>query len=196
MIVAPEYASILEGVSYVEAIVRPWNVKFIGDLPEAKWTFTYPKTDNWAMDSWAKTGLSRNEWFSRPLRFDRRDRRRERRQFQDPRISGKIAVNWSSQSFSFRRLDELKPLIRSDYLDISEIRAERIFDMLWILERLKGLITVDSALYWLARACHTPVILIGSNDPYYLSPGHEKCRGRYSEDEVFNRIPQLNEAFR
>lgn len=171
--VAKQFASILEGVSYVEPHV--FEGEFC-DLTEAMEiaTLTYQnvvncqiygtgavidmKEESFAMESWRQAGFLQ-WWEVLPLIIDQRSADREKA-LVDLHIgtTGRriMLVNFSGTSSPFdgkRLMEDLK--FRWDHLfkivDLSDVVAERIFDLLGLMDQADLLITSDTSTLHLAR---------------------------------------------
>lgn len=202
VMVAEEFASIFDGVSYVQ----PWSVKlrFCADALIAKQTaqkhfsqvivprwwdigeppppvngqpiatvvfrgreFTLSAADwvshqvsQWRVAGFDDAGI--RDW---PLVFDMRDSRREaglaRLIFKTPKP--KLLLNLRGVSSPFAAvpevLNKLEPLKRRfEFVDISNVRAERVFDVLGLMDRATAMITVDTATLHLAHASKVPYV--------------------------------------
>lgn len=173
MVVDPAYATILDGVKYIEPILGSWDLdRARRDHPDGRVTLVQElrRSSRHAWDAWELTGLSQMEWSNRPLIFDNRNVTRESKQFGAWNVKGKVLYNLSSETFKLRKVGEIREKIRKDYIDISYVRAERIYDMLYLFERAKALITVDTSLLHLARVTGIPTIAIGPDDTYLFTP--------------------------
>lgn len=185
--VAKEFASVLDGVSYVSPIV--WDGQ-VHEVPRAiQWlaergitgvisqvTIQGPpprRTDSYMRDSWQKVGMD-HRWDQLALTFDRRDKAREKALVEKFDMSGiPVLVNVSSFSSPFPRPDFLGQLrVRFpdfNFIDISTLRAERLYDQLGLFDRAAGLITVDTSALHLAKASTVPVVAFTNPDPWLAS---------------------------
>lgn len=195
LMVSREFASILEGISYVDTKVwdGPYNelnpaiqaaLRINHNMQVSQvWASDYPGTrtrPNFQRQSWARL-KQEHRWEQIPLVFDRRDVLRERalawRTFQNIHSSSKVVlVNLSGHSSPLpmpaeqvfseikRRLGETAVVI-----DISDVRAHRIYDLLGIFDHADCLITTDTATLHLAQASSVPVIALVHNDKWLAS---------------------------
>lgn len=197
MIVAAEYASVLEGVSYVEPI--PLNVHWYMGMPEAR---RYAKTHfgggtvlqcyahEWGIDlkQWPsfmismldRTGVPLELFNDLPLVFDRRNPEREAAAV--PRTNGKpfILVNTVGVSSPFphgqkifQSLSHLRGKVT--LVDMGRIRCHRIYDVLGIMDRALGTITTDTATLHLAHGSARPYIAL-TVDGWCTSTPRGNCR--------------------
>lgn len=190
--VAQEFASILEGVSYVEPVIFPGN--FI-ETPRALLRASQLTTNitctqiygqgisslracsSFARESWYKSGAM-FRWGSLPLEFDRRSSARERA-LLDTTLAGHhgpfvlVALEGKSSPFPWRKklLDIIKWSLRGTDLDLakvvdlSEVKADRFYDLLGLYDRAEFLITIDTGHLHLSRASAVPVISLITREP-------------------------------
>lgn len=181
VVVAREFADLLDGVSYVKAKVFEGShdqvAKARAQNPGAKvaqiWgdNMAPPRGENFQRDSWARIGRG-HRWEQMALTFDRRDAAREYALAN--RVLGLevakelphkpfVLVNTSSHSSPFQKGEKLLAELRADLsdhfdvVDISNVKAERIYDLLGLYDRANMLVTVDSAPLHLATASSIPV---------------------------------------
>lgn len=238
IMVCEEYASILDGVSYVEKIVftgKPWeiekafneakklceNVSVVqvnGPLDAIKKLAYQPAgqegavTDSFSRESWKLAGHQK-EWGKLPLIFDRRDSAREMALLESLGLMARgrkkkliLLSNGSASSpFPYRNL--LKEIVTLKYgttcrvIDLNEVKAERIYDLLAIYELAYCLITVDTAHLHLAAAIpRLPVMALVQDKPIYWNGSawrpqhHFFCRYRefpWRALELFTAIDNI-----
>jgi len=191
-----EYASLFEGTSYVQCIPfdgkdnelrRAYSeakatgdeivsLQVIGDTQVVK-DITYGPAgfDKAQTDSFQKEPywLTKNQeiWSRQPPPiFDRRNTARETElkfRYSQPGIL--VAANGKSSPFPYREL--LFELLRGRSLrliDLNQIKAERFYDFIGLLESARCLISVDSAFLHLAQACSNipiPVCALVNDSP-------------------------------
>lgn len=182
--VAKEFSSLLDGVSYVTPL--GWDGP-VHEVPEAlQWletrgyqgvvsqvTIKGPpprRTESYMRDSWQKVGKE-NRWDQLALTFDRRDKAREAALAEQFDLSGQtILVNLSSVSSPFHRPDLLGQMrVRFpgfNFVDISAVRAERLYDLLGLFDRATALMSVDTSALHLSKASTVPVIAFTNADPW------------------------------
>jgi hypothetical protein len=226
-----EYAPILDGISYAEKIVfygKPWAIKeaveeakklcpnvtvcMTNGPKDAIEEFSYKPagqsravTDSFCRESWKLAGCLK-EWGKIPLVFDRRDKEREK--LLIPKGKKRvILVSAGSASSPFPYRELLMELVRLKYgksfnvIDLSEIKAERFYDLLGLYEIAHCLITVDTSHLHLAYAVPTlPVMALIQDKPIYWygsawRPSHKfHCRYRDFPSralELFTAIDNL-----
>lgn len=114
-----------------------------------------------------RCGFTREQWLSFPTVFDRRDSEREKllwNAYIRP-ANGKPVLCYQlkgvSSPFGYEPeyFNQIRTLSHKFHLiDLSRIRAHRIFDMLAILDAAAGIITCDTSILHLCAASPTPYI--------------------------------------
>lgn len=218
--VAVEFASILEGVSYVDPLIwyGPWDHPMLA-MREARQlspditlcqihgaNLCNPnRCDSFARESWLSAGAD-VPWGSLPLVFDRRDIRNERDLINPAYFSlafDVVLVATVGKSSPFphgkaliKTLREKLNLHKFAVIDLGEVKAKRFFDMLGLYERAHCLVTIDTAHQHLAAACpHLPVVALCTRDPsgWHGSPWRPQQVARFYYDEfpmVMNDVVQ------
>lgn len=180
VMVSAEFASVLEGCSYVDPIVV--STHFTDSQPaieQAKRMFprvlvakvsekavgVTTQCESFNQESWRQIGML-NDWFRLPLVFDKRDRAREERLIEQVSHCGKpmILVNFSGKSAPFEMGDAIKRVLPSsrNVVDLGSIRAHRIYDLLGLMDNAEFMVTCDTSTLHLAAASGVPVVnLIG-----------------------------------
>lgn len=193
-VVNREFAPTLEGCSYVEPIIvdagygKPSAAASIaqsmGLVGQAIIAQSYGaimerqrKHKSYQIESWEVAHYA-HEFGYWPTVFDKRDEGRENellKKYFDGRPL--VLVATSSVSSPIPHLtgvfDDIRAVLGGltpdfNVIDCSTIKAERIYDMLALLDQAKLLVTVDSALLHLSRASKCPVIAI-TNDKWFGS---------------------------
>lgn len=202
LMVAKEYAPLLDGVSYVDPIVYdgpPHEIDKavaqaralghevvctqVNGPADMVRVHTYETqgmekalTTNFQKEQWRVAGRL-EEWHTAPaLLFDQRDAAREKALFErymvqgDPRRYVLVSVSGNSSPFPYSelllRLLEMWKAPKVTVIDISQVRAERFYDMLALYENANTLIATDSAPLHLAQACPTlPVFALTQDKP-------------------------------
>jgi hypothetical protein len=128
-------------------------------------------TDSFCRESWKLAGCLK-DWGKVPLVFDERDPEREA--VWMPKAKKKIIlVSAGSESSPFPYRDLLLTLVKLKYkafnvVDLSEIKAERFYDLLGLYEAAHCLISVDTAHLHLAAAVPAlPVMALIQDRPIY-----------------------------
>lgn len=185
VVVNTAYADIYDGVSFVEPI--PVNLDWKEDVHKARamfpdavliqwWLATRPMPKNLDLSPWPnfeasmwdRCGFTEADRMRLPLVFDRRNATREATLMDrvwPSAMRGKplVLYHFAGKSSPFGHLPELYPVIQAfarDFtlIDLGKIRAERIFDLLGLMECATGMILCDSAPLHLAYATETPYI--------------------------------------
>lgn len=179
-LVGKNWASTLEGASYVNPVI--WNgpddslSRAIESVRGRRMWITQAwmnpdplrHTDSFAKEQWRYVGAEneRGRW---PLVFDRRDGKRERKLVDQYMWHGRrtILVGTYSVSTPYRHaarlVDELKALFPPpayNVIDLTHVRAEKLYDLIALYEAADLLITVDTCHVHLARAAQCPVIAL------------------------------------
>lgn len=210
--IAREFASVLDGVSYVEPRIYdgPFQMVLVAAFQARRETedidfcqiygqglVAPQKCTSFAREAWAQ-GRSRAPWGSLPLVFDARDPIREAK-LADRALAGApgdarpvvlAALGGHSSPFPFRRalLAHLESHFADRYrlVDVSDFRAERFFDLLGLFDRAHALLTVDTGHLHLAAAVpDLPVISLVTRDPsgWHGSPWRPQHVARLYYDE-------------
>lgn len=174
-----EYAPILEGCSYVSAVVWKWDYSKLQDAlywlrrhnitkPVVAQSYCHPDCNRslpYQEDAYRIAGFQ-NLFGALPLVFDRRNRDREWKLLETLPV-GKpwVAVATEGISSPCPSVKDLIPTLVEQYpeyefLDLSKIKAFRLYDMLAILDFCSLLISVDTVWLHLARAAKCPVFSI------------------------------------
>lgn len=197
LMVAEEYAGLLEGVSYVEPVIykgphyeignavaqaeaekRDWICTQVNGPMAAVAEFVYRR----AGQDCAKTTSFQKEMFkvagrlaewdnNYPLIFDQRDPVREDKLCAEWMKPGKkyvlAALDGLTSPFPYKALVlELLKHCGYSVLDLAQVKAERIYDLLGLYDRALCLVAIDSAPLQLARGCLTlPVLALANDSP-------------------------------
>lgn len=194
LMIAEAFASILEGVSYVEPLVVPGPFEELipatiragayaeGHDLDLVCTQIYGKgfvgsenCSSFCRESWARVPDA-PAWGSLPLVFDRRDPAREEAVKAQllKNSTGKpyVVLALSGKSSPFEHGPELKRHLRDaigedfDFVDVSGFMAPRIFDLLATLEGAHALVSIDAGVLHLAAAVPgLPVIPFVTREP-------------------------------
>lgn len=227
VVVAEQFASLLDGISYADRYV--WNGAYTKPadafraveetrqfeaiyLPQCYGTAFDRECNNFCEEAWRLVGLH-ELWDTLPLVFDRRDTKRETELFRnvlgDPPLVPLLLVSHGGNSSPFAKRQELMELLeplREDFqiVDISNIRADRFYDLLGLYERAAGLISTDSGCLHLAQATPAlPVIALVTDSPdrWHGSPlrRNHVARITYSEfpfrkGEILNRARSFTDG--
>ena len=198
-VTSEKYSSIFEGTSYCQ------TKKYSGDpvelqhcinlcqgLPNLRvaQVFMHPKETkqekNYALESY-RLGRFRDQWRKHPYVFDRRNPEREQKLVPE---SPFIAVAPHGVSSPFAHSKQLIAGLQSRFpeykiVDLSNIQAEKPFDLLGILDAASCLVTIDTLHLWLANAAKCPTVAL-INDGWYGSPPPVTATStfRYSQFQI------------
>lgn len=186
LVCSREFASVLEGVSYVTPFPLDIPNSNISDaltiarrefpcvLNAQMWGqgFKWEKISNsFDEDQWFSLGMARMFNSKLPLVFDKRDYEREtvlRKSVFPKTTKPVILVNVTAgKSSAFMGGAELFRTVQKQcpefaFVDLGAVQAERIYDLLGLYERAAALVTIDTGTVHLAAATSLPVIsLIG-----------------------------------
>jgi hypothetical protein len=198
LVVAQEFKTLLDGVSYVEPVV--WSGDWEDPVGAAKkhgaaiaQVFGRGLTPdiwngNFAKMAWEQLGHQWNRYM--PLVFDRRSLAREKEladntfKTKRPKILVKLVGNSSpfgEQEWVRAQLEEFRE--QAELVDLDTLKAERIYDVIGLMDRAALVITVDTVAFWLAGASTVPVILFTNNTKFGASPpkGNVITAHRYAE---------------
>lgn len=213
-IISRDYAEILEGVSYVEPVIFDGGFADLKPaIRFAKEKFDdvhvlqthgndFPierKTTSFQLDTWARAGCVEhfNDW---PLVFDRRNPKRERELLHATlnRTEGRgrpfekfVLLADHSESSPFNQIEELAELLKRisgkthRLIRMSEIRAEKPFDVLALYDRATCLITPETMHSHLCKASPVPTLALAADGWRGIAP-HKKFMFYCS----FNQWPQ------
>lgn len=213
LIVAREFASVLEGVSYVMPHVLdiPWvDIDRAKRVAQSQFTSVlnlqiYGKghkqehnTASYNMEQWREAGLL--EEFHNPEMkpvFDRRDAKREAlvlaKLFRTDKP--KIVTNLTrSASSPFHNGPMLLSSIQTAFknthevVEIGNLKLHRIYDLLAVIEKAALFISVDTATLHLAAAVNVPVIALVNDTPWLGTVV------RYNDVETFRYIEATKES--
>jgi hypothetical protein len=185
LLVAKEYLPLTQGCSYFQSVLYP------GPHNQPARAETWAKqnrhtekpvvcqvennphdgerlTSSYQKESWRLAGAL-DDFGRWPLVFDRRDSRREQALLAKHRHD-KPMILFAGQSISSPFSDSA-PLLASlryqfseyEVVDMSEVRAERLYDLLGLFDAAVLLVTVDTVHLHLARAARIPVVAIINN---------------------------------
>ena len=209
LMVSREFASMLEGVSYV----TPFPVDFSNDqllpaLTLAKREFPIVlqtqiwgkgwnqerKTEAYNMESWRMAGMLHrfSDSGMMPL-FDCRDKEREGAIVSKlvtgdkPFILVSLTKNISSPFLGGAQvLAEITKSFSEYYqiIDVASLRLHRIYDLLGLIERAYCVVSSDTALLHLTAATTTPLVALVNPKPWLGSAPRGNCIDRITYDQA------------
>lgn len=157
---------------------------------------------NYMVDQWLATGFSESDMTSLPLVFDRRSRERERELVQLHARQHKpiFLINFEGGTSPFAPVPEvmasLHPLLSQfQVIDLGQIQARRIYDLLGLYDVAVALITADTSTLHLAAASRIPYIAY-TNGGWGRSVPRGNCVCEITYAETMNRIDELCDAVR
>lgn len=183
LVVGRDFQDILDGVSYVDRLV--WDGPYEG-LPEClRWLRRDKEipmpivcqfhhnpidngrlTDSYQKEVWRLAGRLKDFESRGPLVFDRRDFEREAQLWNRPNSMPLVLVGLESVSSPLKSAKRIREAIREqlgvdfNVVDLSSIRAERIYDLIGLYERAACIVSSDTVHLHLARACKTPILAL------------------------------------
>lgn len=222
--VLPEYANIFEGVSYVTPVVVKTRLANVAQgMRELKnrcarvqsWQMYgnsavgRRRTSSFAMEMWRMAGAV-DEFEKLPLVFDRRDYAREKA-LVDKVLEGVsrpllFSGTGNSSPFAYaaaclKEVRKVAAAYNCPVVDISHVRAHRIYDMLGVFEASRGLVVIDSAYLHLTYASGTPTFALTSEGPakdrsaWYGSQPRSQWRAKASYFNWKEIIPEVDRWF-
>jgi hypothetical protein len=222
VITSREYAQVLDGASYVQAIPlsenwwmgMPSAIRYAQSLFGDNFIVTQCFGHQWgigALDQWQNYTHSMwdraGTWpyykTAMPV-FDKRSLQREA-QLAKMYMRGKLPtllVNFKGISSPFHEAENLMREIRKvcgakvDVLDLAGVRAERIYDLLGLFDRAVGLITSDTATLHLAAAADIPYVAF-TVDGWTSSVPKGNCllEMKYSDPQKLGKLLSVMQRF-
>jgi ADP-heptose:LPS heptosyltransferase/GT2 family glycosyltransferase len=161
------------------------------------WSIDQSKYPNFMVSMYVRMGLNVADMMGLPLVFDRRNPARElalrTRYFKSKKPT--VLVNFSGTASPFAAVPEvLNPLLnRHDLtvLDIGAISAERIYDLLGLIDNAAGMITIDTSTLHLAHASKKPFIAL-TREGWSGSIPRGNCALNVKYGEAPDRISEIN----
>jgi hypothetical protein len=161
-------------------IPRWWDDATCLDVPKGatvlqchgvSWGVDMARWPNFQTSMWERTGLPVSEMRTLPLVFDQRDVKAEEvlinahyPQRRNAKQRPLVLVNFAGISSKFPFVPDLTRLIypfrrqQIDVIDLGQIRAPHLYDLLGLYDRAAGLITTDTATLHLAKASKVPYV--------------------------------------
>lgn len=145
--------------------------------------------DSYMMAQWRSAGFKDSEMGKWPLVFDRRDSIREELLIGNWNWTSSkptVLMNLSGNSSRFPFRPEVEKEIyairkHANVIDISGVKAFRVYDMLGLFERSSLLITADTSTLHLASACKIPMVAyIADGGGGSVVNGNTLLKTRYS----------------
>lgn len=238
VIVSTDYASVLDGVSYVKPHPVHWDwwsgvpaarklaAEMYGggivpqwwhDSPEGArlavegvegatvlqchgigWGVDVSKWPNFQTSMWLRAGFTVEEMMTLPLVFDRRDAGREQVLVTAvSRVNPKpiLLMNFLASSAPLPAHPEIYRVIQKfssqfNIVDLGRIRATRIYDLLGLMDRAVGLVTVDTATMHLAYGSKVPFVAYTPNR-WSTGVPRGNCKLEIKYDDAIARTGEL-----
>src|SRR5688572_16992394 len=157
-----------------------------------QWGVNCAENPDFGTSMWRRAGFTRKEMLSLPLVFDKRNKIREADLVKCFNRSGKpmVLYNFKGQSSPFGYVPETLRMLQPyrqlfNMVDLGEIRASRVYDLLGLYDKAVGLITIDTATAHLAPASNVPTV-------WLTVPGWGRSvpRGNVACHVPYNEIPK------
>lgn len=216
--VSEEYAGVLDGVSYV--MPRPIRCHWYNGMPEAlristaecngmaatvlqchgrDWGVDMKRWPNFMASMWDRAGFGIESMRRIPVVFDQRNPVREQ-QLVAGRTSDKplVLFNFKGVSSPFPFVAQVRNAIgrfhgRIRPVDLGNVRAHRVYDLLGLFDAARLLITIDTATLHLAAASTVPhIAFIVDGWCGSVPKGNCKLAVRYSE--TIARMDEIESA--
>lgn len=225
MVVTGEFASVLEGCSYVEPIIiqthftdmRPaiqaagvlFSRVLVGKVNE-KSVGVNTQCQSFNEESWRQLGYL-ERWRDLPLVFDQRSPAREKELVRRVceatgaeadgarRVKPMVLANFTGKSAAFPHGKEIAAALHGhcQMIDLGNVVAERLYDLLGLMDTADLLITGDTSTLHLAAASRVPVVnLIGDKPTLWhgSKPRNNSVRCvRYTEMARTEQLTALRE---
>jgi hypothetical protein len=174
-------ARMLAEREYGQAIIPHWWAPGVDtdDVPRGTtvlqchgkdWGVDIKRYSDFCTAMWLRAGFTREEMLGTPLVIDRRNPVREAALVQRYYRPDKpmVLYNFTGVTAPFPYTPEMLQVMhpyrrRLNLVDIGEIRAERIYDLLGLYDRAAGLITGDTATAHLAVGSAVPTVWLTKN---------------------------------
>lgn len=207
LVVHNEFMPILDGVSYVEGVAwhGDWEApleaarKFNARNAQVFGRGLQPDTvhGNFAKIAWAQIG---HNWDRHaPLVFDHRNPERElalrRAVFKTDRP--KILVKLHGFSSPFVHGANVMASLQARFgasaeiVNLDEVKAERLYDLIGLMDHAACLVSIDTVTLWLAAASKCPVVAFTNGNSFGASPPRGNVISRTPYSEVLNRLEKI-----
>lgn len=196
MLVTQDMLPLLEGVSYVEPVTDTAKANGAVDAKVfVRGLIPTTLPNNYAELAWHRLG---HKWDAGlPLVFDKRDKRREGRlarsalKTDSPALLLKLEGGSSPLPNAGVIRDRITERFKGSFevVNLDAIRAERLYDLIGLMDRASCMVTVDTCTLWLAHASPVPVIALVHPMDYRSSPARGNCIGRIRYEDVEKKWP-------
>jgi len=220
VVVARDFASIFDGCSYVDPVVFPGDYADLPRAiqwarsrgiisPRICQVYMHPtawkapkQTESYNLEAWTIANAL-PLWNTMPLVFDRRDRARESRLAEKVLGDGSdqrpiVLTSLAGTSSPLKEAPKLWAQLEATgnqggayrLVDISHLKAERVYDLIGLMDRASAIVSIDTLHLHLARATNCPVFALRNNGWFGSTCPPQTVFGvRYSE--MANRIPGI-----
>lgn len=208
LVVAKEFMPILDGVTYMNGI--PWFGEWENPLEAArqhkginaqvfgKGIKTNTASGNFVYDAWGLIGERWNR--HRPLVFDNRNLDREEALAQRVFLTNKpkILLKLHGNSSPFADADFVRQSVHrlfgdmAEIVNLDEVVADRIYDLLGLMDRAVCLVSIDTVCLHLAHASTCPVIAFTNGNAFGATPPRGNCIFRHPYIAVQARWQEVN----
>lgn len=224
LMVSSKFADLLDGISYVRPFITQLSNEKLGEaLKIARENFDFvicsqiwgegwsqAKTmKHYNVESWKNSGMLHrfNDPALRPV-FDKRDVAREKALIanvvqKDTRplilVNASAAVSSPCPSCA-GLMEEIKSMWGQDYnvVDLSQVRGERLFDLLGLMEQASCLVSIDTSLLHLVTATNCPVVAIVPSKADGWAATKVRCGNAVAtlhyEEIFFDKSQKVHEA--
>jgi predicted GH43/DUF377 family glycosyl hydrolase len=183
LVIAEKFSSILEGCSYIEPIIwkGEWD-DMVGAMAahkdaiqistNGKGMVVPKKTPSFVLDQYRLAGQLDNQ-DKLPLIFDKRDPAREKLLVAKHVKDGEKVILFAdhSESSPFEQMPDLMSLLVDNFgtthkiLRLSEVKAEKIYDLIGLYDRADVLVSVETMHLHLSAASGVSVVALVTDKP-------------------------------
>lgn len=217
VITLPQYGDLLKGLSNIEWVpfegtMQQWREaaefgKTIADeviVSQVGWVPATKPIKNFALDGWYRAGLPDDDFHRLPLVIENRDRATEQQLVQKHLTTRKPLILWCGAGMTtpFDRASEFREWLiltignSFELLDIADVNAPRIQDLLGLYERARLLISIDTATLHLGYATQIPTIAFVNDIPYGASEPRSHWVWWVPYSAVFGNLQQIERVIR
>lgn len=187
VITSKEFGQVLEGASYIQPILLPyswydaakarqWAQARYGQVivTQLHGTGLHTPPDDlpsFSLTMWRRTGLA-EEYATLPLTFDQRNPNREANLLARVLTNAKpfVLIKTDAWTSPFDGSNEVRAIMREVFkdevqiVDLDKVVAHRVFDLLALIDKAIGLVTVDTMCLHLASASPTEYVAFTRDD--------------------------------
>lgn len=187
VVTSKEFGQVLEGASYIQPILTPFSWYDAGKarawaqtrygqviVTQLHGTGLHTPPDDlpsFSLTMWRRTGLA-EEYHSLPLTFDQRNPNREANLLARTLTNAKpfVLVKTDAWTSPFDGSNEIRAIMREVFkdevqiVDLDKVVAHRVFDLLGLIDKAIGLVTLDTMSLHLASASPTEYVAFTRDD--------------------------------